>query len=570
MSRLALLLMSSLFVLIGCEDELDRTSTTAYCDAGQACIAPLTCSTSLGVCTKGKIVNRPLSAEFIPPVDTGLSRDQRYDIALVGDNQYNTALSASLEIGGVIKELGNPLIASVPAEVIAETPGDIPGTVLRSEVNAIEGLDESYQAFRMSVIPGREYLLSVYPKDEERPPHFIRQSFQQGDSEILITLPQKEGPYAYPMIQGTLHNLEDLNNQGDSNPLAGAEVTAFSVPKSPDDTPLLSAANQTDTKLGLFQLRVPAESASYRLRVEPGAAITGDYLLPTILTSGDAPYVIDITGEYGEVVDIMERPVVPLPTVPTLLRVEAASTLEPIVGATFSLKATLSPESTTSAYGVTSDTPAGVWQGFVIPATYTAEVRPPLGSSYGSIVREVTISADDPEETFTLPLRTAYTGQVVGWDGAIVPGAQVFAILQASTDFIRAPLTGEANDEGAAKLYLDPGLYTFVVVPPKDSPYPRVIIRDQIVQGDALEQVLELPAPQMIQGVITDAEGTPVSDVSVEFYPRDMPDGQSLHSLARLLGTGFTDDGGRYTVLIPPAEEGEEVAEGVEIAEDEE
>lgn len=539
-------LTALILCLGGCQNSDITLSTNAYCGDKVSCPPPLLCQEDMGICGQPSLGDRRISVFLHPPGQSLFLPDQRYDVTLTGNNQYNTALTPLLEVGGVIKEFGNPLNPSIPAQLVAEAKGDIPGTVLRSEGRAIEGVNESFEAFRIAVIPGRNYQVFVFPDDPGRPPQVQEKSFYPEDDDFLITLPQKEGFYAYPSISGTLY--EKTNDPVEPiGPAQNVRIVALS--KTEANAPLLSSTEATpDPKFGLYELRVAAIPASYELWVQSEFANGATTRLPLIQLESVGGSSVAITGNFAEVQTLGDAFIEPRNIVPALLRVETTDSNQPLNKVSIRMHANLSSNETTSTYGLTGQSAPGVWKTTVIPGTYNAEVIPPRGSGYAAVSRTFILSSESPEETFQLPLISSVRGQVLGWDGNPVRQGMVYALRQDITPL--PPFEARTDTFGNFEIPLNPGVYRLVVVPREESPYPRW--KTEVFEMGGEDTIFDTMSPYAvpIRGVITNPEGEPVAETRVEFYEREGTTNSHL-MLESLLGVGSTDENGQYHVLIP-------------------
>ena len=129
--------------------------------------------------------------QAIPPTGLGLLMDQ-----WTVENSESAAdyvFPSPLRVSGVIKELGNPLAPSLPAQIVGESDGLIPGTMLGMDARAIEGVNEDFEAFEMQVIPNRPYRVYVFPDDEDRPPKWRRSYLGKMKPIISSVYRQKRG-----------------------------------------------------------------------------------------------------------------------------------------------------------------------------------------------------------------------------------------------------------------------------------------------------------------------------------------------------------------------------------------
>ena len=547
----------------GCSAGPDASGTpfVPMCATSGGCPGQLACSNELYLCYDSSPAEVVVAAELIPPAGSGLVTDHRSSVSFHGENQFNATLSPALKVHGVVQEIDNPL-SSIPARIVAETPGDIPGSMLRTEVFAIEGLNENNASFTLNVIAGREYLLSIFPEDENRPPHMLTRTFQPGEDMLVLTLPQLEGPYSYPRISGSMLDETELDESGQPVALANIQVVATRVNTEEqgeeEDVFLsyMSTISKTDSKLGLFEIRVPALPAHYQLRIE-SVGEPGSKVVPKTKTDTET-FGIEISGEYGEHINLGPILLEPLPTVPAVIHVNSVDENGeevPVAGAALTLTNSLSPESSFTMSVLSASEPAGTWQGNVLQGTYTVDVIPPQNSPYARRKKTMVIDSANPLHDIPLERRTRLQGEVKGWDHELVSGALVLAVNK-SLDTYALPQQAQTDEFGVFTLWLDPGPHAFVVIPPPSAPYPRLIIDQEEISGEEMAVSLLLPVPHIVQGVVTNAEGEPAPEVTVVFHQLSHTDDpahtvSSFGDIRDILGEGITDDYGHYSLLIP-------------------
>ena len=549
----------SLCTLASCADATAPPAEiyAEMCSANNDCPGALKCSSAYAICHDASPLDMDVAVQLTPPADSGLVQDQRASVSFHGSNQFNATLDDAVRVKGRILEENNLLSASVPGQVIAETDGDIPGTVLRTQTFASEGVGEDGHAFALDVIPGRPYRISFFPSDEDRPPHFFWQTFQFGEEDLLIVIPQLNGPSAYPMIRGSVLDATEFDAEGNNEPLGDVEVVALRIPNwgEPLSLDLVSSPSITDSKLGMFTLRVGTEPADYRLFLAPLAPTSSGKILPHMLTDPEAPIHID--GELGSLINLGSLHVEPLPAVPAVLNV-VGETEEgeqiPLVNAMLTLHAQLGGEKSHTVHALTSDDPEGVWLGLVLQGTYTAIIDPPPASPFGRSIQEITLNAAAPAHTLILGPRTEATGTVTSWNGSPVPHCIITALNDSTPSAADLPPQVVTGDDGTWNLSLDPGKYTFVVAPSPATPHPRHVTTSRTVEGPTSAQPIALPPPHIVHGLVTDTAGEPAADVTVSLYESTLSETaihEPLGDQRYLLGEGITNDQGHYQLLVP-------------------
>jgi hypothetical protein len=560
--RALILLLIAANALVACTD-LTGPPPEIYapmCSANSDCPGALKCSSVYAICHDASPLDKDVAVQLTPPANSGLVQDQRASVSFHGSNQFNATLDDAISVKGRILEENNLLSASVPGQIIAETDGDIPGTVLQTQAFASEGVSEEGHAFTLDVIPGRPYRISIFPSDTDRPPHFFWETFQFGEDELLIVIPQMSGAFSYPTIRGSILDATEIDEDGNNEVLEEVEVVALRIPSwdDPMALPYVSSSSVTDSKLGMFNLRVGTEPADYRLFLAPTGPTPSGKILPHMLTDVEAPIHID--GELGSLVNLGALHVEPLPAVPAILHVVGSTPdgIEtPLAKATLTLHAQLGEEKSHTVHAQTSDDPLGVWQGLILQGTYTAIVDPPPGSKHGRITTEITVDAANPSHTIVLGIRTLVTGTVTSWNGASVADCIITALNDNGETTMDLPPQVVTAGDGTWSLSLDPSDYTFVVAPSPATPHPRYVTESRTIEGLESAQPIALPPPHIVHGLVTDTLGEPAADVTISLYESTLGESAIIEPLGdqrHLLGEGITDDLGRYQLLVPSSD----------------
>ena len=567
--------------LVACELAPPDSGTKRLCEDSGDCPSGLMCAGGPGWCYDPSPIKVPVAVQLIPPTGGDLVVDQRTSVVFWDKNQFSASLKPAVVVKGHIHDLGNKLPHNLPAQVVALTDGDVPGTTLRTEIEAGSGLKDGGVGFTLPVIADRLYVVSIYPKDSERPVHHLLRKFQEADAGLDVPLPALAD---YPVVCGRLISSRDLNKDGVlDDPLVGVRVQAVEVRPPEDDSPLplrtsTTALTQPDMpedpegkcEPGYFKLRFPAEPLEYALQLEPaGESATAMGITPAVipkLVVDPTLQTIKISGAPGEVAPSLQTiSVVTTPPVTARVEVRGSEGLAsdvPIKGATLTLRGEVD-QGLFTAIGTTDED--GVWTGPMIPGTYDLQVVPPKDGPYAAHKQTVDVG----EETVKVVTgrRTLLEGTVVGYDGRPVSGVAVRALkssaAQAPSEVnpsIDQQYTTKTDDAGAFLLWVDPGSYAFLLTPPPEVGYPRYVNRKvSEVKGGSMSMGFVLPVPHLVRGVITTSEGEPVPGVTIEFYEQDGEvtgmDGAAAPAAyldqLHLLGVGNTDESGAYQALVP-------------------
>lgn len=561
-------------------------SGTGSCEQSSDCPGSAECVSSLAACYVPSALESDVDIQILPPPAADAAVAQFPAAALGDGNTLNATVGSKALVVGNVTEITPALGNAVPGTLIAVSDGDIPGSVLRSEARV--GGEANTEvgaefAFALEVVPSRPYRVSFYPDNADRPSEAIIRTFEPGASELSFALPKLDpGDSAYPTIRGTVSDRATVEDGEPATALAGVRVTATAVGvgSAPPELPLVSTSAITDSKLGEFELRVPARAAAYALRFEATAEME-DRIIPTIQTNPEF-FAIVVEGSLGESVDAGSFIVDSLPRLACSLTVTgrtSAGALEPVEGAQLTFRGQ-ADDGTVTLQGETGATPAGLWTGELIEADYVVEVVPPNDSPFQSKFASVRYDPDTRQHTVELSPRLGVEAEVVGWDGTPVPGASVSARRDESeavdSDVPGSVSLTEASDtDGRFERFADTGRWLFTVSPPAGSPYGRLIdvlveLDEASVSSDGTVKLqITLPLPQLIQGTVGTENGSPVPSTIVEVYRSvatgDADDAASASPSARLLGDGITDDAGRYWVLVTPLDPADGGG-GIEIA----
>lgn len=537
--------------ILGCPDGQKPVSQDGHCGGNTRCPSELSCALPLGACVEASTLKSEYGIQAIPPKGSGLLTEQW----VIEDSEQEQELlfPSPQRVSGVIKELGNPLAPSLPAQIMGESPGLIPGTVLSASARAIEGVNEDFEAFEMQIIPERTYRFFVFPDDESRPPQVDEKVFDAGESDYLISLPAKEGAFAYPRVVGKLMTPPASGLETD-DPSPAQNAVVFARQSTQVNSQGGDSTQATpETKLGGFELRVPPGAGQYRLWAT--SVIDPEEIEPIVpLTSlevekGDT---VQVAGEFGEVKDIGTLMVNPRPLTPVLIRVETMDSRLPIDKASIHLSASLSANESIDWYGVSGSFSPGVWQGLIPPGDYVIDISPPRSSGMARTRQSISVALDSPEWTFQVNPMTRVTGTVSGWGGQLLPNANLLLIQLDSP--LAPPVEARASAQGEFEVALSPGQYKTLVIPAAGSKVPRFTTPPFTVgEITSVSQALQGPIPHLIQGQMLDPEGTPLPNAHVEVYRLDKgAEGILLHEAIQ--GEGTTDENGQFQLLVPSEE----------------
>ena len=286
--RQLLLLFTLAGALLCCSSPPDEVSIRGNCGGSASCPEGMDC-TPAGWCA----VTEGSQPQLILETEGKDSPALIYQWDVTGEKTWTANLAAPLALDGIIKEEGNPLVPSIPAELFLERSSLVPGRVLSQSVKAAEGVDENFKAFTLFGLSSVAYSLYVYPEDKERPAQTFPVLFEDDDVSLLLPLPALEGDKGYPLVVGTLYDQEVFETSGENIPLTDVSVFAMN-----SDRTLQSTLSNPDSKLGSFSLRLPPAAGDYSIfaRGQVGEDTTTPIVPLTQLG------VIQIEGQLGEIV----------------------------------------------------------------------------------------------------------------------------------------------------------------------------------------------------------------------------------------------------------------------------
>lgn len=192
------------------------------------------------------------------------------------------------------------------------------------------------------------------------------------------------------------------------------------------------------------------------------------------------------------------------------------------------------------------------------PGEYLIDLQPPINTTPFRLARVRRAVAEGDALVFVPQTRPLVSGVVLDSAGEPIEGARVSSRLaqQSFADPTLAQPTDEppprgletaTADDGSFTLQLDPGAQVLTVVPPPDRGLPTF---EQVVQVPPLEggvtTTIQVPPAAALVVTITDREGAPVRDLTVEAWRTD--EGE------RRVAQGTTDADGRSTLVLPNAE----------------
>ncbi len=192
--------------------------------------------------------------------------------------------------------------------------------------------------------------------------------------------------------------------------------------------------------------------------------------------------------------------------------------------------------------------PAGDYRVLVVPD--------PLAEVRLRAVSAVQVGPDAQPLSITLPPRLSLSGRVIDRDGAAVAGVLVRAERHADwnglEDGVTRTFDGTSDEDGRFELLVDTGSYTLMLIPPPASGLPRARLPNLVMSTNdiALEQQrTRLAAPEIIQGHLFNAGGSPVCGATVDVYRSDATSAELIGQTVS--GTDSRGCNGSYSVVVP-------------------
>jgi hypothetical protein len=462
---------------------------------------------------------------FTPPNDSGYPNQQVAGVRVaipenaVPDQVLRTAV---LFTGRVLME-GAPDPSGLRARVEAVRAGEIAGTSIRASAVTIVDPLSGRRLFKLSVPPGT-YEVRVFPEDPDLPPYRMPAPLELTTSlEKDLVLPPLA---AYRILRGQV-----VRGSG-GLAVAGALAQAL------DAGGLVASTVSRTGADGRFQIRLPpGDTVSYTLRVTRS---TDGPKIPTV----DWPVTVGSGLDIGTLsLGTFDDPV-------TVVGVVRGRPVEmgalPVAGATVRVTGAVGNGTWTEQVATG---PSGEARLELPPARYTLEIRPPLESDHAHHTGTLVV-AGETRVDWVLGRKGRLWGQVTDPAGRAVPGILVQAVrrgaLAPEADGFQYIRGVDTDAGGRYQILLDAGLYDLFFVP-AGRPLARGEIVSFAMRSEDQRHDQRLPDGVVVSGVVRDIGGRPFPGVTVEVYGSAGTGGAA----AKILGSGISDAGGRYRVVIP-------------------
>jgi hypothetical protein len=435
------------------------------------------------------------------------------------------------------------------ANVLFEVPASIPGRpALAFETAVPKQADIPTEIVVPDAIRGRTGTLTLVPlppADQTSPPYRFAAVVPAGVNSFRNTA---GADFTLPKDTRTPHGLVL-----DSLMLPKLGYTA----RAYQSGTLVSSAGLTKDD-GTYVMFVPT-------------AVTGALSIQLAPTSSNDPWFTfdDITlgapnVDLGTVTLPAFQPPEPDMVAPVVFTVQAEDAPStPVAGALVRAVTTMTSVSTnpgTTRFWreVTTDA-SGVAPAYLVPGAnrmprmYDVSVVPPPGSLYASTCkRQQQVLNGGETATISVPRRPILSGTVSSAAGTKLEGVSVVASrapAQVCSASGPSTFTTTTNKLGAFMLPVDAGTYQLDYDPPAGSAAPRLTEFEVAVDIDVLRAV-QLARPGLIDGTVTDADGTPLQNATVRiFAPRcAVAAGCTMAPLLR--AETFSDEHGRFRAIV--------------------
>ena len=510
----------------GCDESTALQAEVSGCSGASQCSGTLGCT--FGYCVEPVAEELVFRARITTPPGSEFLQQQIPELVLDDAPALTIQLVQTVELTGVIRNAGDAFVSNLPGELEARAQGEIEGMDYRFKARSSDGLDSSGIGYTLRLLPGRDYALAFRPDDKALPPHTFHIAAEELVSGNLdLTLPALTD---YVKLAGWV-------TWPSGKPVAECRMTV-----------LLDAGHALptitlDTPQSAFDLRLPPETTSIRVRVEPpeGGALFPTFVSEPLTPSDNLEITLPAPPESDS----------PLTAAMRVVRLDAKGAEQPVSGANLVLSGHL----TTGLLTTTALTDeVGLASVEVLPGTYDVLVASPPGQEFGTLLTSVTWEAGDAApapETLVVPSRLLLEGTIQDVNGLYVDSGQVQARRRADGEASSAlsisppPFVTHIDESGHYSLHLDEGTYDLTVIPHATSGAPATQ-HNGLAISDTTELDVVLPPPSLARITITDPYGAPIPDVTVELYP-DAAQGTP----PRVLVKGTTDADGLVDLLVP-------------------
>jgi hypothetical protein len=538
----------------------EKVAMLATCQSDSDCGAGLVCDRKVHVCVDDAQLSMAGWLRLLPPAQGMIAVEEQYPgMALTNQEDVTLTMHRPLRVLGRVLLEGSPHELQ-EAQIVAVADGTIPDLKIHQDAKATQAYRYDYEngetekpGFELFVNQEKTYDVYVYLKEttggQAFPPYHVRRSFsagaEQGASHTVdwtIDVPKMA---SYRHIRGCLR----LSGEA-TKPLVGARVVAFAAGNGN-----VSTAEISDVS-GCFDLLVqppePLDEVLYEIHIRPSDEndLVPEQIVATASLSGRAAPEDAVPDSPEDVVDVGDLLVDGLHQLVTvrleLLALDETLTPEQLSHKNgeeeaLALAQTRLDDLTTEMQGTVVGFSGIVGDGLLRversisdvvqtvdleqgqvrvaavvevqlpPKSFVVNAVPTSQSRYG--IQQFMVHLDPSlasQETITVTLtKKALTRvRVVDSEAQPVAGATFLAVLSNQGKYADvAPLPSrkylaEETEEGLYELSLDQGVYTWVVDPPVEAGLPRLVVRDNSVQGASQQREVEIAPPAVVTGLV--------------------------------------------------------------------
>lgn len=588
--RLGVLALS-LLAAVACGNAADLGSPVE-CESDGDCPRGQACNTQRARCAP--LVSSALTLEVIPPHSRPeWVRKEFVSPRMVDDNGVELRLDSAAVLEGRIQASDRPDEA-IPARIVAARPSLLhgrPPVQFETTTVARETGGDGALRFSLPINPGHRYGIQVLP----RPPADTTLPCREQD--CLPGYPSAEIDAVY--IKGSEQQDVVLDGPGRSVEVRGRIVDAAGLPfpfsvrvRASSATGARSSLGATcsaasreqncdcddEACLGEFRIRVPQGVQNYTLRIDPmpganGAEDEAATLVPSLECQGLKVPTQSGSEDSGKPFVLAEP--IRFPAFPLAHEYQATvlgGQKDPVAGAqvtfvTRGLELGRVPvdfsgcEATFQRSGITDA--AGRATLRLLPGgesnrLYQLAVSSPAQSIYTSLVIEDfevgrqggTLGA------ITLDRRMTVSGRLLDHRGQPLGGTTVEAQgITPRENPSGAPPAGSSSaiseSDGTFVLPVDAGAYNLNISPPVSAGIPSFSVTAMSFDKEVEGLVFEAPKPTLAIGRVTDSEGRPAANVTVQAYDLISASVAATDVVSIARGSTITGEDGRFRLVLP-------------------
>ena len=509
---------------VGCTLELPEAppaESLRLCESAADCVDGQVCE--VGFCVVETAERELVAVQLTPPNTSAYLTEQYPAVELEqGSELPDLQLLRPVLMMGTVFERGGDAPNAVAAQLLLHRVSpSIPGRNLRFQSQSNRDTGFSLQ------LPQGEYDITVLPERADLPPHTLRGVPVRVDVHYDIELPASA---EYTRLRGRVVYTTD---DGENKPLAGIRVRAVDAADATVSTTMQTLED------GLFEVLVRDTESRVDLVLSPVEEVR---ILPRVVVED-----VELTGKDVQVGD------------QSLGHVEPQG--RPVFGVVRGEDGALVPSARLVFSGVvgngvvnvTTETDTAGSFDLRLPAgRYNVVLVPGPDSDYA--VTELSgldllAEGDVPDSLseLRLPRKAKVTGLMLNPVGEPIPAAIVEFRLQFLNSAAAAGtqnVSTRTDADGWFEIRVHPGVYEIEAIPGEGSGWARGTTAGvEIGREGADIDVIASPG-NVAYGQVLGPDAAPLPDVLVEVF-------RTGGAAPRLVGTGRTDEGGSYVVLVP-------------------